>query len=572
MSTSTDRTVAGAGDVVAPRGDRLATIRRLYFYLIALVSFIAALAGLDSLLQQLTNVWLGAPALGTLYDNAYTRQVIAQSGGVLLVATPIFLLHWGYMQRRLDEPGERGAALRKFFLYVASAVAVGYVLVRSYGLLSELARLALGQPLAASDLWPSEWLHWLLMIVAAGALQLYLHSVLIGDGDYGREVDLAGSWRRLYQALAGLLGLGLLIQGSADIIGAVWRALSDLTAEQLVTAGGLWRYQLSDGIALTLLGAVLARVNWRRWLAITAASPIEATSVLRRCYLYIAVVGSALATLIPLANLVYEVLLVLFDSPPASWAGLPDRLMDSLPYVPAGLISWVWHWHVLRQEAAQFGESHEGATVRRLYYYAVAATGLTLLWFGAVSILQAGLDWLLVVGPREGRFWVEPLATGLSLLAVGVPIWSVHWRTAQAQAHRSDAQGAQERTSLPRRIYLYGVALVGALLILFYLAQVVYRLLLLLLGDPDAGLLSATTVADVARSAIAAVLWVVHVLAIRDDTRRVAPEPQSEAVPPVEQRAALRQRIEQLEAELASARSALAVLEASENSNQSAAP
>jgi hypothetical protein len=562
MSTSTDLTPAPAEDLRAPlQGDRLATIRRLYFYLVALVSFIAALAGLDGLLQQLTNAWLGESTLGTLYDSAYTRQVIAQSGGVLLVATPIFLLHWGYMQRRLDEPGERGAALRKFFLYVASAVAIGYVLVRSYSILNGLARLAFGEPLAASDLWPSAWLHWLLVIVAAGALQLYLHRVLVDDGDYGREMGLAGSWRRLYQALAGLLALGLLIQGSADILSALWRALSDLTAGHLITIGGLWRYQLSDGIALTLLGAVLARINWRRWLTITVLSPAEATSVLRRFYLYLAVVVSALATLIPVANLLYEVLLVLLGSPFASWAGLADRLIDSLPYAPAGLVSWVWHWRVLRQEATLFGESHEGATVRRLYYYAVAATGLTLLWFGAVNILQTGLDWLLVVGPREGRFWAEPLATGLSLLAVGVPVWSIHWRAAQTQARRSDAQGMEERASLPRRIYLYGVALVGALLILFYLAQVVYRLLLLLLGDPDAGLLSTATVADVARSVIAALLWVVHVLAIRDDTRQGTDEPAS-VRPAVESRAELVQRIEQLERELAAAHAALAKLPA----------
>jgi hypothetical protein len=538
----------------------LATIRRLYFYLVALVSLIAALAGVDSLLQQLSNAWLGEPALGTLYDSAFTRQVIARSGGVLLVATPIFLLHWGYMQRRLAEPGERGAALRKFFLYVASAVAVGYVLVRSYNLLSELARLAFGAPLSASDLWPSAWLHWLLMVVAAGALYLYLHRVLVDDGDYGHEKGLAGSWRRLYQALAGLLGLALLIQGSADSLSAVWRGLSDLAAGQLVTAGGLWRYQLGDGIALTLLGAVLARVNWRRWLAITEVFPAEATSILRRCYLYLAVVGSALATLIPLANLLYEVLLVLFGSPSATWSGLTDRLIDSLPYLPAGLTSWVWHWQVLRQEAVRFGESHEGATVRRLYYYAVSATGLTLLWFGAVNILQAGLDWLLVVGPREGHFWAEPLATGLSLLAVGAPIWLVHWRTAQLQARRQNAQGLEERASLPRRIYLYGVALVGALLILFYLAQVVHRLLLLLLGDPDAGLFSSTTVADLARSLIAAVLWVVHVLAIREDTRQGTQEPAQVLPVEVDQRAVLRQRIEQLERELAAAREALAKL------------
>ena len=56
-------------------------------------------------------------------------------------------------------------------------------------------------------------------------LQIYLHRVLVSDGDYGREEGLAGSWRRIYQVLAGLVGLGLIIWGAGQILETFWRAL-----------------------------------------------------------------------------------------------------------------------------------------------------------------------------------------------------------------------------------------------------------------------------------------------------------------------------------------------------------
>ena len=98
-------------------------------------------------------------------------------------------------------------------------------------------------------------------------------------------------------------------------------------------------------------------------------------------------------------------------------------------------------------------------------------------------------------------------------------------------------------------------------MILFYLAQVVYRLLLLVLGDPNAALFSLETVDHIARSVIAAVLWGVHLLAIRGDGQMATETPGPSLQTSGETRAALQKRIEQLEAELVAARAALAKLE-----------
>src|SRR5215207_1598676 len=134
-------------------------VRRLYFYGMALISLIAILMAVDNLLYVLDPAWFDTTISGARYTiDSYTRDAIAGSGGVLLVATPIFLLHWAAIQRR-REPEELHAGMRKFFLYVAAAVAVGYAVYNAYELLQGITQLAFGVPVVQSLIWPSGLLH-----------------------------------------------------------------------------------------------------------------------------------------------------------------------------------------------------------------------------------------------------------------------------------------------------------------------------------------------------------------------------------------------------------------------------
>jgi hypothetical protein len=174
-----------------------------------------------------------------------------------------------------------------------------------------------------------------------------------------------------------------------------------------------------------------------------------------------------------------------------------------------------------------------------------------------VQLLHALLDAALV-----GNVWREPLANGLALLAVGVPIWTIFWRRVQRSAERDDAEGESERDSWPRKLYLYGVALVGALVLLISLAQVLYRVLLTFLGEPGLALTSNELAHQLADSAVAGALWAVHLLAIRADGRfEKTPEIAAAPVDPVSRQVELAAQIAQLEAALAAARTELAALE-----------
>jgi len=554
---------------------RLALIRRLYFYLVILISLVAGLIAFDQLLDVLCDVWLGSGV--AVNSDMWVRNAIAGNGGVLVVATPIFLIHWGYVQRRLDSPVERQAALRKFTLYVISAVCAGYALYSLFELLRDVAFVAFGGALSDSSIWPSDWLHLALMAVAAAALQIYFHQVLLSDGDYGVEIGIAGVWRRLYQTIIGLAGLVMVIAGGSLVLEVFFDAL----VEQLGPSIGaqLWRDQLSDGVAMLLLGVLLMRVTWLRWQSIIATNPAEGKTGLRRVYLYAGVVISALATLVPATFLLRELLLILLGEGSGALITLLSDLTTPLAVMPIGAVMWWWHWQNLSHEVVQVGDSDESVLVRRVYYYLLAAIALSLVWYGTAETTTALLDWLF--GPtgltEKYAIWVVPLATGLSLLAVGAPVWSYHWRTVQSVAGRDDEPGAEERSSGPRRAYLYAIALVSALFVLYYLTQVVYRIFLWLLGDPMADILSVQTAGDIARSAIAAIVWGYHVMVIRKDGQMSAPvslpisltEVAVQPRTPEEERRLLAEKIEYLEQELAAARVALEELDQAQEDSSS---
>ena len=173
--------------------------------------------------------------------------MLAASAGVLIVAVPIYLLHWHFIERLVRQPGERESGLRKLFLYAASALAIGYALFSAYELLGGLISLALGQPLAHSEIWPSGWLRFAFMAGVGLALEVYYRRVLIGDGDYGREAGLASVPRKLLHVAAGLIGLALILFGASDILETGWRLATQ--QRNVLSAGVWWRAPLADGAA-----------------------------------------------------------------------------------------------------------------------------------------------------------------------------------------------------------------------------------------------------------------------------------------------------------------------------------
>ncbi len=88
-------------------------------------------------------------------------------------------------------------------------------------------------------------------------------------------------------------------------------------------------------------------------------------------------------------------------------------------------------------------------TARRLYLYAVAYVSLVTVLWGAIGLLRS-----IFAGQEIGGS-VSRLAGALSLILVGVPVFTLHWWLAQ----RSGQQNPEERSSGLRAVFLYGVML-----------------------------------------------------------------------------------------------------------------
>ena len=550
--------------------NRLATIRRLYLYLIAFVSLVAGLSATYGLIEVLAGLWLTPDTMLEVNPSGFARNAIARLGGFLIVSAPIFLVHWRFISKLAAQPSESAAAVRKLFLYAVLAF-TGFVSVRALYLLIEGSlEILLGYPLTESVERPGSWQTQFFQAGVHLAIFIAFARLLRADGDLGIEAGWAGIWRRLFQLIAGLLGLSLLITGAADALNLVWRVLLQQFGESnLATVGvGWWERGLAGSLAAFLVGGLVWRLNNLYWDSLLAKQPPEGRMALRRLYLYAATVLSAAVTLIPVAMLVRLGVLLLIG-PNDTGDFIIDDLTTPLGLLPVGALAWRWHWLQVLAEAERYGETRESEFVRRLYYYAVAATGLLLLWIGLVDLLQSLLD-LLIIGDQsvEKGFRAHQFSSGLSLIAVGAPVWSLHWRTTQRAALQDNETGRAERASWPRRLYLYGIALVGALLILFELALVVYRVLLWALGDPQADVFGAETQGGLVRAVTAAAFWAVHLLAIRTDSRMVdelpeaeAPDADREPLDAPGRRAELLARIENLETELSALRAELAGLE-----------
>src|ERR1700690_2442006 len=104
------------------------TVRRLYFYAVALISVEVVLWGLINLLRSITDETIGGAA-----------DALAQAMALGLVGVPIFLFHWLWVQRSCARDEEElTASLRAVFFY---AVLVGTLIPVVQNLLALINRI-----------------------------------------------------------------------------------------------------------------------------------------------------------------------------------------------------------------------------------------------------------------------------------------------------------------------------------------------------------------------------------------------------------------------------------------------
>jgi hypothetical protein len=154
-------------------------------------------------------------------------------------------------------------------------------------------------------------------------------------------------------------------------------------------------------------------------------------------------------------------------------------------------------------------------TIRRFYFYLVAFISLEVVVWGAISLARTLFENL--PGGNSNQ-----LATGLSLVLVGAPIFLLHWLIAQRDARRDE----EEHASRLRVVFLYGARLATLIPVVQNVLALISRPLLSLLGSSaNLALIGATQSVwdNLAAIAINLVAWAYFERALHADWQAALP-------------------------------------------------
>jgi hypothetical protein len=483
----------------------MSNVRRAYIYLACIASLEAVAWAVISLLRNLL-----APGKYTSLES--TALQIA----TIVVGLPLFLVHWLWAQRLAGrDREERGAVLRRLYLYGAMAVMLGPLIPNAFDLLDGLLRLAFGLRLDsyryAGLSQAAAIVHHLVAMAVLALLWAYHWRVAAADAREIPEEGLSATVRRWY--VYGFSAAGVTMATLGVIYLSRW-LMFQLGGGTVISR----QADLIREVARLAVGLPLWLIFWQ-WAQRLFVAPDEEErgSVLRKVYLYLAVFLSVLATVttltVVLADGLGRILRVA-----GSESGSGD-IREALAILLGAGVAWAYHAYVLRRDAALAGEPATAAWVRQLYHYLVAAIGLGALLAGLAGDLSLLVRAL--AGVRFVRGVPEEAAWFTAMILIGLPVWILPWRRVQLAATAPGAAGDVESRSLVRKIYLYFYLFVATMTVLGSGVYLVFRLVGLALGVARPGNLLADLGQALAYSLIAVGIWLYHGAILRADGRRI---------------------------------------------------
>jgi hypothetical protein len=461
----------------------MSTVRRLYFYILTLISVEVVIWGVIGLVRTIVSGGLlGASSL------------LATGLSLVLVGVPIFFLHWRVVQAEAHrDPDERASRLRAVFLYgvlfavllpvlFAVQVVINRFLVQIFGLPAFRAWFG-GDQTAVDNL---------IAIVVNLVAFAYFWSVLRADWRADPPENFLAETRRLYRYLWVLIGLSLIVSGVFNLL------------NYLLDAPGRSDFQafpnLAGGIALLLVGTP---VWWFNWWSVqdSLRDSLERRSLLRLVVLYLISLVSVLGVLTTAGSVLNSLIGWGFGESRTFVMLIQSSSEDLSALVPLAVM-WAYYGRMLNREVSAQPDQPRRAGLRRLYFYILALLGLFVTWAGLWNLVSALAQ--LAFSPAEYiASFRGALSNSLAALLVGIPLWLYTWRSMQSEALPATAVGDHARRSVIRRAYLYlvifllvigGMSFTGVLFFTLFeallsqaipgdLAQTITRLLLWLLVD-----------------------------------------------------------------------------------------
>lgn len=450
------------------------TIRRLYFYAVAFISFEVVLWGLIGLIRSIVN-----PDLIT-----NSAQTLAQALSLILVGVPIFLIHWLWAQRAsAREEDEKNATLRAVFLYGALLATLIPVVQNLIALINRTflgaVRISYERALVGgTQSWPDN----LIAIVLNLLLASYFWSILRADWSTLTDAENFKDIRRLYRFLWVLYGLLMVIFGAQQILHYIFYIPTG-------AIGTMGRETFINATALLVIGAPIWFFSWRI-LQDALADPDEKESLLRLGILYLLSLSGVIVVLTAGGNLFYMLLNRLFGEDMA-WSEFIQKIGGPISLgLPFGVM-WAYYGKWLTLQISYEGQAPRRAGMKRIYFYILSSIGVTAAFVGLSSLFSFLIDFGIVDSSLSSEGIRQSLTSALAILAVGLPLWLMTWRPMQAEALEDGDTGDHARRSIVRKAYLYLVLFVSVIGGMVSAGGLVFTLVNALLGGDNSNFINS---------------------------------------------------------------------------------
>jgi hypothetical protein len=475
------------------------TVRRLYFYAVALISLEVVLWGLIALLRSIVDQTIGGGA-----------EALAQALALVVVGVPIFLIHWLWAQRlSARDEEEKTARLRAVFLY---GVLIGTLIPLIQNLLAFINRtflqavhLSAGRALVGGlQTWPDN----LIAILMNGIVAVYFWNILRNEWKTLPSKDNFADVRRLYRYVWTLYSLLMMILGAQQVLNFLFYVPSDILGE-----GG--REALINGIALLAVGTPVWFYSWRI-IQDSLADAAEKGSNLRLGFLYLLALGGVITVLTTAAMVVNVVVAKILGADIAA-ADFVHQIGGPISVgAPLGVV-WAYYGRWLSRHIDSIGDAVQQAGMKRVYFYILSALGLGGAFIGVAALLKFMIDVLTGGALILTDTLRANLATAISLIVAWLPLWLMTWRPMQREALAEGGIAEHARRSIVRKAYLYLALFAGVIGGMGSAVALVFQLLNALLGGQTGGAFFSTVLNDLQLLVLFIVLFIYHVWALRRD-------------------------------------------------------
>ncbi|HEY8797913.1 MAG TPA: DUF5671 domain-containing protein [Candidatus Dormibacteraeota bacterium] len=337
--------IAARDRAAAGEQGRSASLRRWYMYPALLFGLLMMLSGAASLIIL---IWLRL-LNSTLGTDQY--RYIGDAAGLLVGGLVLWGFHAAVLARSYLED-DRKSTLRALEGFIAVAVCMVFALIGAAQILYYgLARLLgvsnpgnVGNDIVAAMASP------VAVLVVYGAAWFLVRRRLAHDTG-SHEVDRQAGVRRLYTNLAALVSMAALGAGAA---GVLWNLAEQIEAPLIGVKASDWRDPISFWATLFVVGVAVWLAHWRH-----APWPGDRQSLSRRLYVWAALLVSVLALLGSGIGLLNVVLQQVFSASPTLHSAANLDFGHYLAVLVVAVIIGVYHWRVLRADAAARPAKHE---------------------------------------------------------------------------------------------------------------------------------------------------------------------------------------------------------------------